>query len=467
MFGSLPPLRISFETPKPVARDAVPDLVRGLAGAYGLEVSLDSTGVFYRLEPRAAASSPSIRRGSDEPAPNDPALASAGGLQLFVIRLRHARAADVASTVSALYGRPSAMGELGAASQGMPSTLDAGLRQDARVVSGQGLPRAEVTNQAGGQPALPVRAAGAFGEGASRPRPAVFSGEVTIVPDERTNALLVRAARADYDLVNAAVQQLDVRPFQVLIEVLIAEVRRDRDLSFGLTTSTEPSALPGNSGGTLAGTIAGGGGDDFVVRLLDFTVGSTRLNATLRAAASRGDVRIVSRPVLIATNNELSEILVGSQRPFVQVQRSLPTDAPSRDQVIQYRDVGTRLSVRPTISEDGYVMISVTQEVNAATTETAFDAPVISTRSLQTQLLVRDSQTVVLGGLIDQQKDDVRSGVPVLSSLPLLGGLFGRASRRSRETELFVFLTPKVIRDDDQADAVTRALRSRTGGSDR
>src|SRR6266498_4019378 len=137
-------------------------------------------------------------------------------------------------------------------------------------------------------------------------------------------------------------------------------------------------------------------------------LGSLNLNATLRAAASRGDVTILSRPVVLAANNESAEILVGSQRPFVQVQRALPTDAPLRDQVVQFKDVGTRLAVRPTISDDGYVTLHVAQEVNAATAEIAFDAPVISTRTIQTQLLVKDGHTAVLGGLADTQRDVTR-----------------------------------------------------------
>src|SRR5690606_16106123 len=153
--------------------------------------------------------------------------------------------------------------------------------------------------------------------------------------------------------------------------------------------------------------------------------------AVLRASAARGEARILSRPIVLASNGEAAEILLGSQRPFVQVQRSPPTESPQRAQVAPYRDVGTRLLVPPTLSDNGSVSIRLTQEVNAATTETQFDAPVISTRTVQTVLLVRDSQTVVLGGLSDRQKEATQSGVPILSSVPLLGGFFGRASRQS------------------------------------
>jgi general secretion pathway protein D len=146
----------------------------------------------------------------------------------------------------------------------------------------------------------------------------------------------------------------------------------------------------------------------------------------------------------------------------VQVQRALPTDAPLRDQVVQIKDVGTRLTVRPTISDDGYVTLRVAQEVNAATAEVAFDAPVISTRTIQTQLLVKDGHTAVLGGLADRQRDETRAGVPFLSSLPLIGGLFGSHIRHTTETELFVFLSPRVIRTDDDLDDASNTAGDRT-----
>jgi general secretion pathway protein D len=255
-----------------------------------------------------------------------------------------------------------------------------------------------------------------------------------------------------------AIQELDVRPLQVLIEVVIVEARRDRQLAFG-TDLTLPPTRVGRDNTTVEATQTGGGLGDFVLRVMD--IGRHELDAVLRAGASRGDVQILSRPVLLAANNHEARILVGSQRPFIQVSRSLPTDTPTRDQVVQYRDVGTRLSVRPTISGDGYVTLEVVQEVNAATTETAFDAPVISTREAATQVLVRDGQTIVLGGLVDRQRDVTSGGVPLLSEIPLLGGLFGRQSRRTAETELFLFLTPRILRTDEEVEGATRDYRER------
>jgi general secretion pathway protein D len=117
--------------------------------------------------------------------------------------------------------------------------------------------------------------------------------------------------------------------------------------------------------------------------------------------------------------------------------------------------VGTKLTVRPTINQDGYVSLLIQQEINAATNEVAFDAPVISTREAVTQVLVRDGQTIVLGGLRDHQKDHTSSGVPLLSGIPLIGGLFGSTGQHSSTTELYLFLTPRILRTDADVDSVT------------
>jgi general secretion pathway protein D len=259
------------------------------------------------------------------------------------------------------------------------------------------------------------------------------------------------------------VQQIDVRPPQVLIEVLIVEARRDRSFALGVETSIADQHIKHTENTRLGGSFTPGstGLGDFTLKVMG--AGGADLDATIAAAAGRGDVKIVTRPVVLAANDEQAEVVVGSQRPFVQVSRALPTEGAVRDQVVQYKDVGTKLTVRPTISVDGTVQLSVSQEVSNATTETAFDAPVISTRSIRTDLLIKDGQTVVLGGLSDRERDVSTEGVPLLSSIPFIGGLFGRYSRTSTETELFVFLTPRVIRNDDDAERLSDPMRKWAG----
>lgn len=429
LFSAQTAATVTLETPVPVARVEVVRLVRGLVESQGLELFADSVSGMYqvRLKPTVR---PSLPLGA-------PGSRPSGTIELFVLPLRHARAVDVASTVNALYGRSFA------------GALDGGVRPPT------------LTDDLRSNLVPPVPPAG-IAPGAAAPvqRSATLSGELTIVADSRGNNLLVRANAQDIELIRQVVQALDVRPLQVLIEVMVAEVRRDRSIGVSVEGVLQPTEL-GSSGATAEATLGTGGLGDFAIKVMG--VGKLDLDATLRLAAGRGSVRILTRPVVLATNNQLAEIVVGSQRPFVQVQRSLPTDAASRDQIVQYKDVGTKLTVRPTISADGSVQLEVTQEVSTATSEVAFNAPVIATRSLSTQLLVQDGQTVALGGLTDRVKESRQSGLPLLSAIPLLGGLFGGARRSTVETELFVFLTPRVIRTDADASRLTSPLQQKAG----
>jgi general secretion pathway protein D len=414
VFGAVNGGRVTLETPKPISRRNILPLLRSTLESQNLELLTDSSGV-YRVRAKDAAPPPA-------PQVVQQPIAGTGQSRLFVIRLSHARAIDVAATINALYGRASAFGEMGA--RAPQTTLSQELAQ----------------NQAGtfnGMTQPPANQSGGFG---TPLRSGSLSSETTIVPDQATNGLLVRGTQADFELISAAVKEIDVRPLQVLIEMLVAEVRHDRSLSFGVDATLPQHALPKNPDVKVSGSQTGLGLGDLVIRVMG---------------------AIMSRPAVVAANNEQAQILVGSQRPFVQVSRSLPTDAASRDQIVQYKDVGTKLSVRPTISNEGYVMLEVTQEISQATSEVQFNAPIISTRSVQTRLLLKDGQTIVIGGLRDRQREVTQSGVPILSSIPLLGGLFGRTTRGSNGTELFLFITPRVLRTDDDVTATTKPQAER------
>ena len=432
--------QVSFETPRPVPRAEVVRLLRGLLDSQGYELVDDEQSATYRARPKEQARPAPLAMpvsGAMPPGQQPPSRQSA--TELFVIALRHARAADVAVTINALFGRTSSAGA--APGGNRPSTL----ADELRTIQ---VPPVDA-------PPLPQSVAGIAG------RPATVTGDLTIVADARANSLLIRANRADFELIRATVEQIDVRPPQVLIEVLIVEARRDRSFSLGVDASIGDQRVAHTENTTVGGTFTPGslGLADFTLKVMG--VGGYDLEASIRAAAGRGDVKIVSRPVVLAANDEQAEVVVGSQRPFVQVSRALPTDGAVRDQIVQYKDVGTKLTVRPTISIDGTVQLNVAQEVSSATTETAFNAPVISTRSVRTDLLVQDGQSIVLGGLTDAQRGVQTGGVPFLSSLPFIGGLFGRYARNSIETELFIFLTPRVIRTDDDAKRLTDPLRKR------
>jgi general secretion pathway protein D len=429
LIAAIPSVRVSFETPAPLARSQVLGVLRGLLESQNLELVEDSA--FYRVRPHAQEA-PRPASGQAGPSPRG----TQGDMQLFVVRLRHARAADVAATVNLLFGGGGAFSGSAGLSSG---TLSDELRRTNVAPTSLQMP----APQAAGVGAPPAAAPAA--------RPASLAGSVTIVPDEMTNSLLVRASQSDYEVLEQAIAGLDIRPLQVLIEVLIVEARTDRSFSLGADLVVPQQSVSGTV--RAQATLTGGGLGDLVIQVMKLGHGS--IDATIRAAASRGDVKIISRPVLLASNNTEAHLMVGSQRPFVQVSRSLPTETATRDQVVQYRDVGTKLTVRPTINYDGYVSLQIQQEVNAATAETEFDAPIISTREAATRVLVRDSQTIVIGGLRDLQRSATQGGIPLLSRIPILGGLFGSRDRSTNETELYLFLTPRILRTDADADSVT------------
>jgi general secretion pathway protein D len=432
VFGAVPALRVTLETPHPVPRTDVVRLLTGVVESQNLELSIDSVAGLYRVRPHEAP-------------PPAPPVATGHGFggkggdapQLYVIHLSHARAADVAATVNALYGKGSALGEPGATVGA--STLSSQLAQNAFQPV-----------LAPPQPATPGLGSLVGGKSAA------LTGETAIIPDAGTNSLLIRASPADYELIAAAVRELDVRPLQVLIEVLIVEVTTNSNFAAGLGISFPNQQVKGTST-SLGGSTPGAGLGDFAFNIM--RTGGAAFTADLSAAASKGEARILSRPIVLAENNEEAEILVGSQQPFIQVQQT-QVGAVAQNQVVQYQDVGTKLTVRPTISTDGYVQLQLTQEVNQATAQVQFNAPVISTRTLKTQLLVRDSQTVVLGGLSSREKDKSSQGVPVLSSIPLLGLLFGQQSKTSTGTEFFLFMTPHIVRDDIAATRITQPIDS-------
>jgi general secretion pathway protein D len=230
-----------------------------------------------------------------------------------------------------------------------------------------------------------------------------------------------------------------------VIEVVIAEVRRTEDMDIGTAFSVTRVDGDETTSAAIERTPPAGG-----ISLSFLRTGTVDVEATLSAMASTGNVRILSRPVILAQNNQEASILVGSQRPFVQA--SFLGGTTGTQQTVQYRDVGTSLTILPTINEDGYVNLSVVQEVSNVTNEVQFDAPVISTRSATTQILARNGQTVVIGGLVEQQEDRTRAGVPFLKDIPLLGRLFGYERSTEGSAELFLFLTPYIVATDTDAD---------------
>ena len=414
---NMPEVLVNLRTPDPVTPEEVGSLIRSLALAYGVAV-FEEPG-FLRLQ------GPLVQEGEFvEPR------------HLFIHRLQHANALVLSSTLQALFGGSA---PIGSSARQAPQTLSQQL-QAIEVQSAQSLQG--VQTGAGGQMTFVTA-------------PGELEGDVQIVPDEVTNSLLVRATTADWAIIEEAIQALDLRPLQVVIEVVIAEVRRTGELNVGVGifgTDVKEEAGEGTTGLLPVAPPT----DAFTLDVL--RTGDIDVGVTLSALSSTGNVRILSRPLIQAQNNQEARILVGSERPFIQSSYSAVTTGGVAQEIVQYRDVGTSLTILPTINEDGYVNLLLTQEVSSATAETQFGAPIISTREATTQILARTGQTVVIGGLVDQQTEESRSGIPILKDIPVLGWLFGTTRETVTNAELFLFLTPYVIANDEDEERLRQEL---------
>ena len=423
-YGEIPTKRVTLRLRQPISKADVFALLKSFAQSHGLQVIQEEK--FIRLEAESARASPATST-KDSVQQVD--------ARLYVHRLKHVRAAKLAGTLQSIFGAaPGAQAPMSISTKSLSQQLAAN----------QIPPTTPDTNRPA--PATPSNTTGL---------PGVLHDKVQIVPDETTNSLVIHAQPADYEVVRQAIDALDLRPLQVLIEVLIAEVRHTSELDLGVSSRASLES-PGSTGPVVSSSSTA----DLILRLSKSA--TFDINVAVRALQTAGEVRILSRPVLLAQNNQEAKILVGSQRPFVQVFRSLPTDAAVRDQVVQYKDVGTSLTILPTINADGYVNLQVAQEVSTATTEVQFGAPIISTREASTHLFVRDGQTAVLGGLVDRERDRTRSGIPWLSSIPIAGQLFSSTTDSRSSTELFLFVTPHIVETDDDVDRLRLEMENRS-----
>ncbi len=298
---------------------------------------------------------------------------------------------------------------------------------------------------------------------------AVLEGEIKIVTDESTNSIILRATPHDYAVIKPVLQKLDRIPRQVLIEVLVAEVTLSGDTEFGVEWSMlgDYASIGGNKGQDKVGMDFGSGGlgSDLLTNLgrgLTYRFDSNRLQAFLYAQASKNKLNILSSPHILAAENKEARIEVGKEVPIV-TSEYVPQDIEQNtttSRSIEYRSTGVILSVTPRINEKGLVAMDITQEVSEAqpVTSSGIQSPEISNRKAETSLVVQDGETIVIGGMIKDQSSKTLTGVPILSSVPVLGYLFSNTTDKNEKIELIILITPHVIQTIDEAAVVTREL---------
>ena len=303
----------------------------------------------------------------------------------------------------------------------------------------------------------------------------VDGARVGVAAVEETNTLLVRSSASAWQSIREVVEKLDVMPLQVHIEAQIAEVSLTGDLSYGVNWYLEramtdnglgPFAAPGAGGpskwSTLAGSIGGVSGAGAV-----WTLVKNDAAAVITALDEVSDVRLLQTPSIFVRNNAEATLNVGSRIPIssVTVNPGLGTDNTYSQ--VQYLDTGVILKVRPRVSKDGMVFLDLVQEVSSPGTTADRNGNVrIDTRKLKTEAAIQSGDTVMLAGLISDGLTKGSSGLPGLSRLPIIGGLFGTRSSNSTRSEVVVLLTPTIIRNPQEARDLTdeygqrfRALR--------
>ena len=314
----------------------------------------------------------------------------------------------------------------------------------------------------------------------------IETGDVTILPDTESNSLLILATPTDYEEVIKAVEKLDVLPMQVLVEASIVEVTLGDDLEYGLQWFfTDQHSKFGSIGGLnipANGNVIGESGfaelPGALPNPVDFTYAvfdAVGTRAVLNAVAGDSRLNVLSSPTLMVLDNQTAIIRVGDQVPIRTSETSNTSSAVVNDgfvgsnitSQIQYRDTGVSLEVTPRVNAGGMVMLEITQKVDdvkAAGEFSSIDSPTILQREITTSVAVQSGETIVLGGLIREDKEESDSGIPFLKDIPIAGALFGGKKISNSKTELVVLITPSAIGNPEDARRVTEEYKSKLKG---
>ncbi len=312
---------------------------------------------------------------------------------------------------------------------------------------------------AGRRPGL-AGGTGAAGTGAAAGQQTEFEGQVRISADPATNALIINASPQDFETLREVIEKLDVRRRQVYVEAIIAEVSLDltRELGIELQGATEiPNGvgfgrtnLRGDINQLLNPTNLSGlvlaAASSQTVTVNGVTIPAQQ--ALLRALESRSDANILSAPTVLTTDNQPAEIVSGQNVPFIASRATSDVNLSNTFATIERRDVGITLRLTPQISEGGQVRLDIFQEVSDVISNDPQLGPTTTIRSATTSVVTRDGQTVVIGGIMFEARGKNVSKVPFLGDVPVLGNLFRTDSTRNRKTNLLIFLTPHIIRNE-------------------
>lgn len=383
--------------------------------------------------------------------------------KIHVIYLQNADAEELAATLQALFGGGGQVAPSRKMKPQKPTTgLGGGASSTSSPLSGLLSPTAGLGGTAG--------TATTGGTGAVV---AELEGGVKIAADPSTNSLLIFASNRDFQILKEVIEKLDIPRRQVFVEALIVEISLDKTRELGLEMRT-PLSTDESGTQIIGGTGFGGiqslqqnplGFSGFAIGAVDGTItigGQTYPNlfALFRALQSDKDVNVLSTPTILTMDNQEAEIVVADNIPFITGQIYTPgLQGPTT--TIERQDVGIRLKLTPQISEGDYVKLFLYQEVSNVTESpeglSASNVGVTtSKRSATTTVVVKDGQTVIIGGLIKDYSQIAEQKVPILGDIPIIGYLFKSQKKRNEKTNLLIFITPHIVRDARDLSNVTK-----------
>ncbi len=304
-----------------------------------------------------------------------------------------------------------------------------------------------------------------------------LSSDINIMADVATNSLVITAKKEDYLVLEDVIKKLDIPRQMVYIEALIMEVNVSKDLRIGVETrggiKDGGSAYFGgfgsltdyaNLGGLAADTPVLPGGLSLGVLGRTITINGhdfPSLGAVFQALKNDSDIEIISAPQLLTTDNQEAQIKVGENVPYLTKEES-PINATDRVfNSYEYRDVGVTMKITPQINQEGVVRLKLFQEVVKLKSGSETFRPTTLNRSAETTVMVKDKNTVVIGGIIGEDSDNGTSKVPVLGDIPILGWLFKGQKQTTNKTNLFIFITPYIIDNPGDAEKIFRERKER------
>ncbi len=298
--------------------------------------------------------------------------------------------------------------------------------------------------------------------GESRPGSAERTG-VRIEADEAHNALLIAATARDYELIRQVLEGIDVPPLQVLIEVTVAEVALNDQLNYGVqyfinSGKTNTLLTTGSSALGITPTVPG--------FALSWVTGNFQPRAVLDLLSGITQTRVISTPRLLVLSNQTARLQVGDVVPIItQSASSTITSNPLIVNNVTYKETGVVLEVTPRVNAGGYVTMDVNQSVSDVlnTTTSTIDSPTFRQRRLTSTISVKSGESILLGGLIQQQDNRSNSGIPFLHELPGIGTFFGTRNNTAGRTELIMLMTPRVIANSEQSRDITGRIERQLG----